>query len=95
MGAFLSDEPTKEGIIDFKNKYGKKPYLIMVFVDWKNFINREVIKDVYSQGCVLFVTWEPWYAVAKEGMDYDEILSGKWDEYISEFAEILKNVCKF
>lgn len=92
MGAFLSDEPTKEGIIDFKNKYGKKPYLIMVFVDWKNFINREVIKDVYSQGCVLFVTWEPWYAVAKEGMDYDEILSGKWDEYISEFAEILKKI---
>ena len=90
-GAFLSDKPSREDIVDFKNKYGKKPFLVMVFVDWENFISQEVIEDVYSEDCALVVTWEPWYAMAKEGLDYDEILSGKWDAYIREFANRLKD----
>ncbi|MBU4590784.1 MAG: hypothetical protein KKG01_07655 [Candidatus Omnitrophica bacterium] len=93
-GAFLSDKPSREDIVDFKNNYGKKPFLVMVFVDWEDFVNEEVITDVYSEDCVLLVTWEPWYAMTKEGLDYDRILSGEWDRYIKEFAEVLKNLDK-
>ena len=91
-GAFLSDKPSREDIVDFKNNYGKKPFLVMVFVDWEDFVNEEVIEDVYLEDCALVVTWEPWYAMAKEGLGYDEMLSGKWDEYIEKFAEILKKI---
>ena len=93
-GAFLSDKPTKKDITDFKNKYGKNPFLVMIFVDWDRFIDNGTISDVYSEDCVLFVTWEPWHAVGKKGINYDELLLGKWDEYIKGFAGKLKDVNK-
>lgn len=91
-GAFLVSKPKKEDIIAFKNKYGKKPFLVMVFVDWNNFIDGKVIEDIYSQGCVIFVTWEPWNATKREGIDYDGLLSGKYDRYIRDFANKLKKI---
>ncbi len=93
-GAFLSDKPTKKDIVDFKNKYGKKPFLVMIFVDWDRFIDDEIITDVYSSDCVLFVTWEPWYAVGEKGINYDGLLSGKRDKYIMGFANKLKDINK-
>jgi beta-mannanase len=93
-GAFLADKPSKQDITNFKDEYSKKPFLTMVFIDWENFINKKVIEDVYSQDCVLFVTWEPWYAVGKKGIDYDELLSGEWDKYIMDFANKLKDINK-
>lgn len=91
-GAFLADQPTKADIISFKEKYGKKPYLVMVFTEWNRFVSEEVIEAVYSSGCVLFISWEPWYALSKEGIDYDGVLSGKWDSYIANFADKLKDI---
>ncbi len=93
-GAFLGDKPYQEDIVDFKNKYGKKPFLIMVFVDWGHLIDEKVAEDVYSQNCALFVTWEPWQAAGKQGINYDELLSGKHDKYIVDFATKLKTIEK-
>jgi len=93
-GAFLSDKPSKRDITDFEGNYGKKPFLVMVFVDWDKLIDDEIITDVYSSDCVLFVTWEPWYAVDKKGINYDELLFGKWDKYIRDFANKLKGINK-
>ncbi|UCB57025.1 MAG: hypothetical protein JSV30_00040 [Candidatus Omnitrophota bacterium] len=76
----------------FKASYGKKPYLVMVFVDWGRFINEEIVKDVYSQNCVLCLTWEPQEAEQRKGIDYDKILSGGYDQYIRSFAGKLKAV---
>ena len=91
-GAFLADKPTREDIVNFADSYGKKPYLVMVFVDWGGFIDEQVIKSVYSQDCVLFVTWEPWQASAREGIDYDGLLSGDYEKYINDFARRLKMI---
>lgn len=93
-GAFLADKPSKQHIINFKDRYGKNPFLVMAFVDWENFVNEEVITDVYSSDCVLFVTWEPWHAADKQGLDYNGIISGEWDRYIKEFAGVLKDIDK-
>lgn len=93
-GAFLSDRPAKEDIEGFKNKYGKRPALIMVFVDWNHFVDEKVVEDIYSSGSVLFLTWEPWKAISREGIDYDGLLSGKWDGYIIDFAKRLKETDK-
>lgn len=91
-GAFLADRPSKEDIGAFRTWYGKKPYLVMVFIDWGRFVDEQVIKDVYSEDCVLFVTWEPSEAAEQKGIDYDEFLSGKYDRYIKSFAGSLKAV---
>jgi beta-mannanase len=91
-GGFIADKPTKENIEEFHTNFGKKPYLVMVFVDWENFVDDEVIRDVYADECVLVVTWEPWYAIDKKGIDYDAVLSGDADSYIRDFAGKLKRI---
>ncbi|MBU0682841.1 MAG: glycosyl hydrolase [Candidatus Omnitrophota bacterium] len=93
-GAFMADEPTKKNILDFEKDYGKKPFIVLVFVDWGKFVPREVISAVYKEECVLMVTWEPWKAWEKEGINYKELLAGKYDAYIDDFAVKLKNIEK-
>ena len=90
-GAFLGDEPSRKNIDDFKEAYGKKPYLVMVFAGWGGLVGENVIKDVYSEDCVLIVTWEPWDPATREGIDFDLVLSGGYDEYIKSFADRLKS----
>ena len=94
IGAFIADRPTKKTIQQFQADFGKKPYMVMVFVDWKNFVDSEVINNVYSMESVLLITWEPWYAIDKKGIDYDAVLSGGMDSYIRDFAEELKRINK-
>ncbi len=93
-GAFLADNPSQEDILKFKNAFGKKPYLVMVFLDWGDFPDKKVIADVYGQNCALIVTWEPWDTRTKEGIDFDGLVSGKFDSYIREFALRLKRIKK-
>jgi mannan endo-1,4-beta-mannosidase len=94
VGAFISDKPASYQINDFKNQYGKKPFFVMCFVDWEKDVDKDIIKDVYEQDCVLFVTWEPWYSLEKKAIDYDGLFVGKYDEYIIGFAEKLKAIEK-
>jgi beta-mannanase len=63
----------------------------MVFTSWGDFVGEEVIKDVYTEGCVLMVTWEPWNPATQDPIDYDKMLSGGYDSYIASFAQALKN----
>ena len=94
IGAFIADRPTKKAIQQFQADFGKKPYMVMVFVDWKNFVGNEIINDVYAMESVLLVTWEPWYSINREGINYDAILSGSMDSYIKDFAKELKQINK-
>jgi endoglucanase len=91
-GAFIADQPTKENIENFKNNYGKKPYLVMVFIDWGNFIEEDIYKNIFAASSVPFITWEPWNAETKEGINFNKILNGDYDPYIIKFA---KNINKF
>lgn len=93
-GAFLEDMPTARDIENFRSQYGKKPFLTMVFVDWDNFVAKSVIRDVYSAECILFVTWEPWNALSREGINYERLLKGDYDAYIKRFAGELKSIEK-
>ena len=85
-GAFLADSPTAQDITEFKNSFGKKPYLVMIFIDWPKTLDKKIIADVYSEGCVLFVTWEPWRAERQRAVNYDNLLSGRYDRYIAHLA---------
>jgi beta-mannanase len=91
-GAFLADIPSQKDISNFKHAFGKKPYLVLLFLGWGDFLNKKTIDDVYAQKCVLLVTWEPWYPKAKAGIDFDGLLAGKFDKYIEGFALQLKEI---
>lgn len=92
VGAFLADEPSLPDIQKFKNDFGRTPKIIMVFIDWERFVSPKIIEDVYSVDSTLFITWEPWRAVEKQGIDYDALLDGEWDGYIKEFAIRIKSI---
>jgi beta-mannanase len=94
VGAFISDTPTAQDIEVFQSNFGKKPFLVMVFIDWKNFVDDKVVRDIYVEECRLLVTWEPWYAIDEEGIDYDALLAGDMDSYIRAFAGRLKEINK-
>lgn len=94
VGAFLADVPSATMIDDFQKGYGKKPFFVLMFLDWGKFIDDRTIQDVYGRGSVLMVTWEPWDAVHKTGIDYAALLEGRYDEYIRTFALKLKAVGK-
>jgi hypothetical protein len=94
VGAFLGDVPSAESINRFQKEYGKKPFLIMTFLDWGKYPGESVIRDVYAQNCALMVTWEPWVAPTQKGIDYDALLAGRQDEYIRAFALKMKSIGK-
>lgn len=91
-GAFVADRPAAADIKQFAVDYGKKPYLVMVFLDWGDLVDKEVIAGITAQGCVLFVTLEPWDAPAKAAIDYDGLLRGEYDGYLADLARQLKAV---
>lgn len=93
-GAFLEDKPTVASIEQFKTDYGKRPAVVMIFLDWGKFPGEDVIRDVYGSGSMLMITWEPWRAVQKTPIDYDALLQGKDDRYIRDFALKLKAIGK-
>ncbi len=93
-GAFLADVPTAEAIDNFRTDYGKKPFFVLLFLDWGKFPDENVIRDVYENGSVLMITWEPWSAAAKEGIDYKGLPQGRYDSYLREFAIHLKRIGK-
>lgn len=93
-GAFLGDAPTVELIDQFETDYGKRPAIVLAFLDWGRYPDEAVLRDVYRSGSVLMLTWEPWDAVSKKGIDYDAVIEGKDNAYISGFAARLKAVGK-
>lgn len=91
IGAFIADKPTRKDIIEFKKDYGKKPYLVMIFVDWDEYPDLGAIKAILDEGSTPFITWEPWKAVSRTSIDYDKLLEGGYDKYITEFAKLIKS----
>jgi len=92
VGAFLADVPSATDIDRFQASYGKKPGLILTFLDWGKYPDEGLIRDVSGRGVSLMVTWEPWIASTKEGIDYDALLAGKEDSYIRTFALKMKAI---
>jgi beta-mannanase len=93
-GAFLADKPTVASIEKFEADYGKQPAVVLIFLDWGQFPDENVIRDVYAAGSTLMVTWEPWVAVQKAPIDYRALLTGGDDAYIHRFALKMKAISK-
>ncbi len=91
-GAFIADNPTKSDLKDFKDSYGRMPYLVMIFIDWESYPDENVLNDIYKSGSKAIITWEPWRSYNKEPIDYKGLLAGSYDEYINAFALRLKNI---
>ncbi len=92
VGAFWMDRPSAASIESFAKDYGKRPAIVLTFLDWGKYPDEAVMRDVYSSDSVLMLTWEPWHAETKQAIDYDAVLAGKDDAYLREFATRLKTI---
>lgn len=93
-GAFIADNPSAEDILSFNQNYGKKPFLVLLFIDWENFVCEDTLENIISQGSLPVITWEPWYWADESGVDFKDILNGKFDDYIDAFARRLGDLGK-
>ena len=93
-GCFSSNNPKRKEILEFKRDYGKKPAIVMFFVDWDHLIDPQSLKDIKAMNCVPMVTWEPWNMNTKVPVDYDAVLSGKYDSYIRKFISQIRGYKK-
>jgi len=89
-GAFLADKPTGRDIEQFQTDFGKKPFLVLFFLEWGYLPEENVLRDIQSKGCVPVITWEPWDASTKKGIDTEALLAGRYDAYLASFASHLK-----
>ncbi len=89
-GAFLADSPTARDIERFQTDFGKKPFLVLFFMDFSRLPEENVLWDIQSKGCVPVITWEPWNAATKQGIDTKALLAGRYDVYLASFAQRLR-----
>lgn len=105
FGAYMDfgeteDSVTLEGIEQFEKLAGKRPALIASSSYWgrQTFPSRN-LELINRHGAVPLVFWSPWDApyMEKRGPDRFsllEILAGRWDSYIDDWADAAKKFGK-
>lgn len=94
------DNVTLEGIEDFEKLAGKSPAIIASSSYWgKQTFPLKNLSLISRHGAVPLVFWSPWdrpYEEAKgpDRFSLKEILAGKWDSYIDEWADGARNFGK-
>lgn len=87
LGIFREGAPKDMSpIYSFERQYGRKPATIMWYTDWSDKFPRIEAENVRKYGAVPHIVWEPWLWGREDGIHLDDILSGKWDKYITEWA---------
>ncbi len=71
---------------DLEAKTGKKFASVMWFLDWTTSFPADDVKRVSKAGYVPHIAWEPWSWNDKGLVKLPDILAGKWDKYIGDWA---------
>ncbi|QIY72862.1 glycoside hydrolase family 26 protein [Streptomyces sp. RLB1-33] len=81
FGVAVDGAPSSMKPVDaFAKTVGKKPNMVGSYSSWGNGFNAEGAKNVFDDGGLLYVSWEPF----KPGLG--EIADGSQDTYIKKFA---------
>ena len=66
--------------------YGKQPGIVMWYQDWSMDFPAQTCERLYNQGIMPHIVWEAWF-FGQDNIKHADILSGKWDAYITKFAK--------
>ncbi len=84
-----------ELIHSLEKKIGKKFAQIMWYVDWRFDFPLKECERLWQEGYTVHITWEAWNSDTKESIaPLDDILNGKWDNYIEKWAKDIKKFGK-
>jgi hypothetical protein len=62
-----------------------------IYIDWRDSFPSQRAKKVASEGSMLMITWEPYLKEEREKSILAEVVSGKYDRLIGDFAVAAKN----
>ncbi|MFG2698231.1 glycoside hydrolase family 26 protein [Kitasatospora sp. NPDC048407] len=68
---------------------GKRPTMLQYFLDWRKEFDPATVQEIYRQGAVPMLTWEPGDAPFEAGQPWyasRRIADGAFDAYITRFA---------
>ncbi len=92
FGLFREGAPAKMyKIQDFEKEYGRKPQMIMWYLDWSQPFPAQNAKNVIDYGSVPVVIWEPWIWGDEQAIKLQNIADGEWDTYINAWAKGVKD----
>ncbi len=87
---------TTQKLVSIERESGISPDMIVFFSAWQSPLNKSLItfpkeslESISNRGAIPCITWEPMYYEnnAEIMIEYTDILDGKWDEYIINFAK--------
>lgn len=98
IGAFLEDV---NNINEFEVLTGRNLALVSIYKSWltKNTFNEfpeSELDIIYQNESIPMITWEPWdsQSTSNTSLTLEKIISGNYDEYITEWANEAKNYKK-
>jgi hypothetical protein len=76
-----------KAVKDLEKGTERKFASIMWYMDWTSPFPLEDAKRVSKAGYMPHITWEPWSWEKKDLVKLQDILAGKWDKYIGDWAK--------
>jgi len=73
-----------------ENDLGLKFHSCKWYLDWSDDLEREIPDRFNAHGCIPELTWQP--QLSGEGVSYNEVTSGEYDQYINSFASVVKGL---
>ncbi|MBU0630453.1 MAG: hypothetical protein KKC80_05990 [Candidatus Margulisbacteria bacterium] len=90
-GIFREGAPRNMNYIkQYEKQVGKKPGMIMWYQDWEQAFPKEDCQKVAEYGAIPHIVWEPWYWGDHNKVSLKDIIGGKWDDYIRDWAKGVK-----
>ncbi|MCK5708558.1 MAG: hypothetical protein KAI43_12990 [Candidatus Aureabacteria bacterium] len=91
-GLFMHNLPIRiHRINKFDLKIGKKPGMIMFFMNWEKPFPRKDMESIINYSAIPHIVWEPTaYKGGKENIYLKNIIEGEWDEYLKRWAKAAK-----
>jgi len=108
FGFYLSGDITSsiEKALEYQKRLGKKINIISLYFSWGEDLNPDIsgIEKVIGEGFIPMITWEPWRIPKSESekihpenqpdFSLEQILKGRYDDYIKRWAFGLKKLSK-
>ncbi len=92
LGVFREGAPANMGHINnFVRDTGFKPSVIMWYQDWNQNFPRQAAMNAINYGAVPHIVWEPWYWSNHSKIKLQDIIDGKWDNYIRTWAQEVRS----
>ena len=95
IGAFVGDV---NNINAFELTVGRSLGIVSIYKSWltKNEFNQfpeSELNTIYQNDSIPIITWEPWdsSSTSNTSLTLEKIISGNYDEYITDWAESAKN----